>query len=276
MFPTQRLSARRAALALCTASMLVAYGCGDQVVGTASNLEGNGQNDDTNSSNGNGGNTATDDAVDGGTNTWDDHTDSDPPPPVTDPDSGTSYDGALIAPECEALREGIYTGDIPYIEIANFSQDALDELKRLRQEVTESRTRMESLDRPHYQWEESRTSWTGYTCELIVEAIGEEVIRVEQTVTRYDHEAGDFLPAETTVADTAEEIAAGGFCLPILTLSQMYDTCLNEVLCWDPIEANVRVSIDPETGLLNECNYFPPGCADDCMQGFRLQKLELL
>jgi len=53
---------------------------------------------------------------------------------------------------------------------------------------------------------------------------------------------------------------------PAVTIDDLYDTCLEEVLVVDQ-EANQVFLEVFETGLIRQCIYIPTGCQDDCSSG---------
>ena len=57
-----------------------------------------------------------------------------------------------------------------------------------------------------------------------------------------------------------------GSCFAPLTIYDLYEECLSDVLCRDPATNTINVHVDAR-GLLVECSYTPMQCEDDCSAG---------
>jgi hypothetical protein len=91
-----------------------------------------------------------------------------------------------------------------------------------------------------YNYSRVFSSFTGYTCEEVV-----EVTRGVVTSSRSTSDPNCFLP---------------------VTMDALYDECENDVLCQDPRDNWLYVRVDSR-GLMAECDYFPRNCSDDCFSG---------
>ena len=146
--------------------------------------------------------------------------------------------------------------------------EGLDVLRAEAKQSLETFRELAGSQGQDYLYRRDFASWTGSGCTTEIEVRDGSVVRRRQTRSNPDGVTEEWV-------ELGDELGSHTGCHPVQTFEEVYATCLDEVLCLDPADNWIFLELS-EDGLLQTCEYFPKGCADDCAGGPRITAFEWL
>lgn len=180
------------------------------------------------------------------------------------PDSSAPADAAPPTSDHDvALPPNPACPDVPGAPIPNRSDSGGQGLAALRALVLSSREAVQKYTALHsdtYRYTRYRESFSGSACKTTVRVLN-GAINV-MTVSQLEPGGASWSTNDYSAGDPK-----AASCFTPLTIYELYEQCLSDVLCKDPAKNIINVHVDAR-GLLVECSYAPIDCVDDCSAGF--------
>lgn len=113
------------------------------------------------------------------------------------------------------------------------------------------------------------SSWTGASSKTVIH-VGAGAVTSRQY--RFDP-GNNGVGSDKTWIEDAASLGAHAAGAPPRTIDGLYDDCKSDILSLDPATNTVFFQVDPQNGVMRNCQGWSNACADDCSSGPQLEEL---
>jgi len=125
-----------------------------------------------------------------------------------------------------------------------------------------------------YAFTVSSQSWTGYQSTTTLTVTDGHVTGRSYRAFSVSHpENEETIYEEWT--ETGDNLGRHANGVPLVTIDDLYETCLKDYLVADELNNTLYFNTDP-TGIINTCGYVPDDCTDDCYIGINIDSFSWL